>query len=265
MDKKLKIYLDQKVDQFNQTSFIENDPISVPHKYSKKQDIEIAGFFAAIFSWGLRKTIINKSNELTLRMDNDPHQFILHHTSKDLERLEGFKHRTFNDLDAIGFVNSLKNIYSKYASLEECFCTGYEMEANGVFGGINYMSDLIFSHEEILDRSKKHFPKPANHSACKRFNMFLRWMVRKDNKGVDFGIWKKVNQKDLIIPLDVNVIRVAQKLGLLDSEKSDWKNAIKLTTALREFDALDPVKYDYALFGLGIEQKSIVFNVDNRL
>ena len=249
--KKLKEHLDVKVDQYNQPFFIDNDPVSIPHRFSKKQDIEIAGFFAAIFSWGNRTTIINKSKELMNLMDNAPHQFILNYSSADLKKLKGFKHRTFNAEDLYYFIEFFHQHYSNYDSLEKAFfpSAGYDVEK-----GLNHFKESFFSHEH-LKRTEKHVSSPLQKSTCKRLNMFLRWMVRNDNMGVDFGIWKKISPSKLICPLDVHVARVARKIGLLQRKQNDWLAAVELTAALRKFDKKDPVKYDFALFSLGVIEK----------
>lgn len=266
----LKIFLDEKVDFFNRLAFIQNDPICIPHRFSKKQDIEIAGFFAAIFAWGIRKTIINKSTDLLNRMDNCPHDFILNHSDKDLKGLLGFKHRTFNDIDLLFLVNVFKQHYKKYDSLEDAFFLSNVTLSlsKGSMGLRQALPDknkiqeqrlenfynYIFSHDH-LRRSEKHISTPAKNSACKRINMYLRWMVRQDNQGVDFGIWTRLNPRDLMIPLDVHVCRVAHELGLMDNQKSNWKETVMLTEKLRQYDAADPVKYDFALFGMGVAGK----------
>jgi uncharacterized protein (TIGR02757 family) len=249
--KNLKEYLDKKVDEYNQPFFIENDPISIPHLFSKKQDIEIAGFFAAIFSWGNRTTIINKSKELISLMDNAPHQFILNHSSVDLKNLKGFKHRTFNTDDLYYFIEFFRRHYSKYDSLEKAFFPSavYDVEK-----GLNHFKQTFFSYGH-LKRTEKHVSSPLQKSTCKRLNMFLRWMVRSDNKGVDFGIWKSITPSKLICPLDVHVARVARKTGILQRKQNDWLAAVELTEALRKFDKKDPVKYDFALFSLGVIEK----------
>ena len=246
----LKIFLDEKVDYYNQPSFIENDPIRIPHRFTKKQDIEIAGFFAAIFAWGIRKTIINKSLDLLNRMDNSPHEFILHHDKQDLKGLLGFKHRTFNDVDLLFLVDVFKRHYSKNDSLETAFISEKKTQQ----ARLEHFYDYLFSYEH-LKRTQKHISTPAKNSACKRINMYLRWMIRKDKRGVDFGIWNNMSPADLIIPMDVHVCRVSEKLGLLEHPKANWKQAVMLTQKLRQFDANDPVKYDFALFGMGVAEK----------
>lgn len=247
----LKIFLDKKVDEYNQPSFIKKDPVSIPHQFTKKQDIEISGFFAAVFSWGNRTTIINKSKELLQRMDKDPYHFILHCTTADLKKLDGFRHRTFNDDDLFYFVNFFKHHYRKCPSLETAFFPEKNFTAEQ---GLNYFRKYIFSSEH-LKRTEKHIASPMQKSSCKRLNMYLRWMVRKDDKGVDFGIWKNISPAQLICPLDVHVARVARKLNLLQRKQNDWQAAIELTDALRKLDKQDPVKYDFALFNLGIIER----------
>ena len=253
----LKKFLDRKVIEFNKPAFIKDDPVCIPHSFTKKQDIEIAGFFAAIFAWGIRKTIINKSKSLMQLMDNAPHDFCLNHTDNDLKKLLGFCHRTFNDTDLLYFISFFKSHYSKHKSLENAFfnkntknVTGNKIEA-----ALNYFYGYFFSLDDIPNRTRKHIASPKKNSSCKRLNMYLRWMVRNDNNGVDFGIWKKVQPSELICPLDVHVVRVAKNLGLLQRDKADWMAAVELTDVLKTFDENDPVKYDFALFGLGILEK----------
>lgn len=251
MNKELKLLLDSKVDQYNHPSFIKNDPISIPHLFTKKQDIEIAGLFAAVFSWGNRTTIINKSNELLKLMNNQPHEFCINHSSSGLKKLKGFKHRTFNVDDLYYFIDFFKRHYKKNDSLEIAFfpATGMSIEE-----GLNHFKEYFFAGEH-LKRTEKHISSPLEKSTCKRLNMFLRWMVRNDKKGVDFGIWKNIKPSQLICPVDVHVARVARKLKLITRKQTDWKTAIELTNALRKLDKNDPVKYDFALFNLGIIEK----------
>ncbi|MDH5474776.1 MAG: TIGR02757 family protein [Cyclobacteriaceae bacterium] len=245
--------LEKKFNQFNRVDFIEDDPIQIPHRFTKKQDIEIAGFFAAILAWGQRKTIINKCSELLHFMDDDPHQFILHHSENDLKVFENFKHRTFNSTDALYFIHFLNWFYSKYHSLEEGFVTGMDKNDDTIENGIIHFQSLFFSLEFAPQRTRKHIATPARKSACKRLNMYLRWMVRKDDKGVDFGIWNAIKPHQLVCPLDVHVERVAKKINLLKRKPTDWRAAIELTNALKLYDPIDPVKYDFALFGMGVE------------
>jgi uncharacterized protein (TIGR02757 family) len=251
----LKKYLDQKVKQYNQRAFITNDPICIPHLFSKKQDIEIAGFFAAIFAWGNRTTIINKSKELMLLMDNAPHQFVLQHQKKDLQKLEGFKHRTFNTTDLLYCIEFFKMHYSKNSSLENAFTKELNKKDETIENGLNGFYDYFFSLPYIPERTKKHIASPQKKSSCKRLNMFLRWMVRNDNTGVDFGIWKNISPSQLVIPIDVHVARVAKKFNLMQQNKTDWQAALELTAYLRSLDAADPVKYDFALFSIGVMEK----------
>lgn len=253
----LKTFLDKKVEEFNNLSFIKDDPVCLPHRFSKKQDIEIAGFFAAIFAWGIRKTIISKGTQLFKLMDNAPYDFCLNHTDNDLKRLEGFCHRTFNDTDLLYFVNFLKTHYSKNKSLEPAFFNNKTLSQGDkiIENSLNYFNQYFFSLEEVPQRTKKHIASPDRNSACKRLNMFLRWMVRNDNKGVDFGIWKKIKPADLICPLDLHVARVSRKFNLLKRKQADWLAAIELTEQLKKLDIEDPVKYDFALFGLGVVEK----------
>lgn len=253
---RLKEFLDRKVEEYNQPAFIINDPISIPHRFSKKQDIEIAGFFAAIFSWGNRTTIIQKSKELMQLMDNAPYQFCIGHTDKDLKKLTTFKHRTFNATDLLYFVQFLQYHYKKYDSLENAFLqkappisAANEEFIGGVLDAFYY---YFFSLEDSPPRTRKHIASPQKKSTCKRLNMFLRWMVRRDNKSVDFGIWKKISPAQLICPIDIHVSRVAKKFGLLTRKQTDWLAALELTDHLRKLDKNDPVKYDFALFGLGV-------------
>jgi uncharacterized protein (TIGR02757 family) len=265
--KNLKNFLDKKVDQYNQPSFIKDDPISIPHLFPLKQDIEIAGFFAAVFSWGNRSTIINKSKELMQLMEMQPYEFCQNHDLKRLKRLKGFKHRTFNEDDLFYFIDFFHRHYKKYNSLETAFFPPLLLEqsskakiANAVQSGgevergLNHFKNYFFSSEH-LKRTEKHISSPVQKSTCKRLNMYLRWMLRNDNKGVDFGLWKNIEPSQLICPLDVHVARVARKLDLLQRKQTDWLAAVELTEALRKLDKNDPVKYDFALFNLGVIEK----------
>jgi len=247
----LKLFLDDKVRLYNQPSFITADPICIPHLFTKKQDIEIAGLFAAVFAWGNRTTIINKSKELMQLMDMQPHEFCLHHSAKDLKKMMGFKHRTFNTDDLYYFIEFFHNHFKKYDSLEKAFFPNKGMTAEQ---GLNYFKNYFFTFEH-LPRTQKHISSPLQRSSCKRLNMFLRWMVRNDNAGVDFGLWKNTKPSLLICPIDVHVARVAKKLGILQRKQTDWQTATALTEYLRTLDATDPVKYDFALFGLGVMEK----------
>lgn len=238
--------------RFNNPTFIENDPISIPHQFQLKQDIEIAGFFAAVFSWGNRKTIINKCNELLLLMDHSPYQFIIQHREKDLKKFLSFKHRTFQTTDLLHFIRFLRYHYTENESLESAFTKGMGRNDETIEHGLNYFHDYFFGLEDSPIRTRKHIPAPKNNSSCKRLNMFLRWMVRADESGIDFGIWKNIKTHQLICPLDVHVLRVARELQLIEVEKSDWKTALLLTQSLKTIDPIDPVKFDIALFGWGV-------------
>jgi uncharacterized protein (TIGR02757 family) len=251
MDHKLKLFLEERVKEYNQPVFIKDDPISVPHLFSKKQDIEISGFFASIFAWGNRKTIIQKSTELMKRMDNSPHQFCVDNNPERLKSLLGFCHRTFNDTDLLYFVEFLAFHYRNNDSLESAFTRGMIAGDSDVGNGLNEFYNYFFSLEHVPARTMKHIASPAKKSACKRLNMFLRWMVRSDNHGVDFGLWKNILPSQLVIPIDVHVARVATRFKLLTRPKNDWLAALELTGCLRKFDKSDPVKYDFALFALG--------------
>jgi len=246
-------FLNAKVVEYNQPDFIKNDPIGVPHSYELKQDIEIVAFWVSMLAWGQRKTIINKANELFALMDNAPFDFIMNHKENDLNPFLHFKHRTFNSTDTLHFIRFFKEFYTKNESLEQAFVLSLKPEEETVEQGLIGFHNLFFSLEDSPDRTRKHIATPARKSACKRLNMFLRWMVRKDNKGVDFGLWSQINPAQLVMPLDVHVERVARHLGLLTRKQTDWKAALELTSNLRQLDPNDPVKYDFALFGLGVE------------
>lgn len=261
----LKALLESLVDKYNRIDFIENDPILIPHQYKKKQDIEIAAFIAAIFSWGQRVTIINKSKEFLSYMDNDPYQFVIHHEESDLKPFLNFKHRTFNDTDALYFLSFFKMHFEKYDSLEYAFGTMNTRQRTKDTGQrkldmserlVNFRN-YFFSLEDYPERTKKHVSSPANNATCKRINMFLRWMVRKDKQGVDFGIWNNIKPSELICPIDVHVANTANQFGLLHDEKINWNTAVALTKTLKTFDTNDPVKYDFALFGLGVNNSLI--------
>jgi uncharacterized protein (TIGR02757 family) len=247
----LKDFLNRKVDEYNQPSFIKDDPICIPHLFKKKQDMEIAAFFAATFAWGNRTTIINKSKELMQLMDMQPHDFILHHSEGELKKLLHFKHRTFNTTDLLYFIEFFKYHYSANKSLETAF-TKWGSTVEEMFTGFHH---YFFSLEHVPNRTKKHVATPYKKSNCKRLNMFLRWMVRNDSKGVDFGIWKKIKPADLICPVDLHVARVAKRFNLLHRKQMDWQAALELTLWLKTLDPADPVKYDFALFGLGVMEK----------
>lgn len=253
MIENLRAFLEAKVAQYNQPGFIANDPVCIPHLFTKKQDIEIMGFWAATLAWGQRVTIINKCKELIALMDGAPYDFIINHEEADLKKLLHFKHRTFNDIDTLYFIAFFRYHYTNHESLESAF-----IPADGIyspFRALGGFRDYFFSLPDFPHRTKKHVSSPSQKSTCKRLNMFLRWMVRKDNCGVDFGIWNHIKPSELIMPCDLHVDRVARKLNLITRKQTDWQTAIELTQCLREFDPVDPVKYDFALFGLGIEER----------
>lgn len=251
---RLKETLDPIVAKVNRLDFIESDPISVPHRFVRHEDIEIAGFFSAIFAWGNRKTIINKANELMALMDDSPLDFILYHKEKDIKSLMSFKHRTFQSTDLLFFIQFLHKFYSQNKSLEQAFYPDKNIAYSQEEALIRF-HNLIFEGEEIPERSRKHIATPAKKATCKRLNMLLRWMVRSDENKVDFGIWKSIPMAALMIPLDVHVEKYARKFGLLTRQQRDWKAVEEITQHLRLMNAADPVIYDYALFGLGIGLK----------
>jgi uncharacterized protein (TIGR02757 family) len=251
----IKDFLNKKVDQYNQPSFIKDDPVSIAHLFSKKQDIEIAGFFAAIFAWGNRTTIIQKSKELMQLMDMAPYDFVRNHVDNDLKKLTSFRHRTFNATDLLYFIDFLHFHYSKNKSLEAAFSQGLQPTDNTIEKGLEAFHHYFFSLEEFPARTKKHIATPEKGSTCKRLNMYLRWMVRRDKAGVDFGIWENISPSQLVCPIDLHVSRVAKRFNLLTRKQTDWQAALQLTEYLRTLDKNDPVKYDFALFGLGVAEK----------
>ncbi len=246
--------LEEKATFYNNPDFIEKDPISIPHLFSKKEDIEIAGFLAATLAWGQRVTIINKSRELMIRMDNSPYDYILNASEKETASLSSFVHRTFQGEDCMYFIHAFQQIYLHHGGLEAIFSAGYHVNQS-IKESITRFREVFFSFEH-LHRTRKHVPDPQTGSAAKRVNMFLRWMVRDDNKGVDFGIWKNIKASSLLCPLDLHSGNIARKLGLLERKHNDWQAVEELTANLRKFDPTDPVKYDFALFGTGINEKS---------
>jgi uncharacterized protein (TIGR02757 family) len=251
----LKEFLDRKVEEFNQPAFVKDDPVLIPHLFNKQQDIEIAAFFAAVFAWGNRTTIIKKSKELMQGMDMAPHQFVLQHNAAALQKLLAFKHRTFNTTDLLYFIEFLKYHYTHNDSLESAFTKGWQAGDATIEHSLLGFYDYFFSLEEVPARTRKHIATPARKSTCKRLNMFLRWMVRQDDRGVDFGIWKTIAPAQLICPIDLHVARVAKRFNLLTRKPIDWQAALDLTECLRQYDPVDPVKYDFALFGLGVIEK----------
>lgn len=248
LNTEIKILLDEAYFKFNQKNFIANDPICIPHLFSKKEDIEISGFLAATLAWGNRKSIINNCTKLMKWMDMQPNDFVLNHSKKDLKVFEKFVHRTFNSSDCIYFIKSLQNIYKKHNGLENLFCSN----PNNIKDSIENFRTVFFELRH-LSRTEKHVSSPNKNSSSKRLCMYLRWMVRKDAYGVDFGIWKNIQPKDLFLPLDVHTGNVSRYLGLLNRKQNDWKAVEEITSILRRYDPKDPIKYDFSLFGLGVE------------
>ena len=245
----LKDFLDTKVELYNNPKFIESDPIQIPHSFSKKEDIEIISFLTATIAWGNRKSIITNAKRMVNLLDHSPFEFVMQHQDSDLEKLQHFVHRTFNGYDFIQFITSLKHIYTNHDGIEPVFAK--YAEADSLQNSIHQFKQHFFEIEH-LERSKKHVSDPLKNSAAKRINMFLRWMVRNDNNGVDFGIWKSLSPSQLSCPLDVHSGNVARKLGLLKRKQNDGKALAELDRNLRKLDANDPAKYDFALFGLGV-------------
>ncbi|WP_452602575.1 TIGR02757 family protein [Pontimicrobium sp. MEBiC06410] len=245
----LKDFLDSKVEQYNNLNFIDSDPVQIPHKFNTKEDIEIAGFLSATIAWGNRKSIINNANKMMHLLEQSPYDFVINHTDSDLEKLTTFVHRTFNGTDFITFIKGLQHIYKTYGGLEAIFAK--HAEKDSLQQAIHHFKCYFFEIEH-LQRTQKHISDPLKNSAAKRINMFLRWMVRKDNAGVDFGIWNTISPASLSCPLDVHSGNVARKLGLLKRKQNDGKALLELDAALRALDNTDPVKYDFALFGLGV-------------
>ena len=242
----LKDFLDEKVDLYNRSTFIESDPISIPHSFSKKEDIEISAFITALIAWGQRKSIIKNGFYFMQLMQNDPFLFVKDASEKELNSLSKFVHRTFNGIDACELILALREIYQEENGFEKLFSMGENQMERIEFIHLHF--DFLFQN----DRTIKHISSPAKGSAAKRINMFLRWMVRQDNRKVDFGIWNSIPMSQLICPLDVHSGNVGRKLGLLNRTQNDWQAAEELTASLRSMDANDPVKYDFALFGLGV-------------
>ena len=250
--RELKEFLDEKVMLYNNPSFIESDPIQIPHLFSKKEDVEISGFLTAIISWGNRKMIIRNALKMMELLDNAPYDFIINHQKSDLKPFKNFVHRTFNSEDLYQFIKSLEHLYKKHQGLEKTLAIIGEKTT--YIEAIHNLKKIFFEIPH-LQRTKKHLSDPLKNSAAKRINMFLRWMVRNDQTGVDFGIWKTHNAANLSCPLDVHSGNVARKLALLSRKQNDWKAVTELDTNLRKLDHEDPVKYDFALFGLGVFEK----------
>jgi uncharacterized protein (TIGR02757 family) len=253
---RLKEILDQAVERFNQPQFVENDPILIPHRFSKLQDIEIVGFWTSMLAWGQRKTIINSANRLIELMDDAPYDFIIHHKEKDRARFADFKHRTFQYVDTLYFLAFFQDFYTKNHSLEMAFSPFISPTDDHVGNGLKGFHELFFSLKDAPQRTRKHVATPVRKSTCKRLNMFLRWMVRPNDTGVDFGLWHNIKTSQLLMPLDVHVDRIARRFHLIKREQTDWLTVLELTNALQQLDANDPVKYDFALFGIGIDEKS---------
>ncbi|MFT3902206.1 MAG: TIGR02757 family protein [Niabella sp.] len=256
----IRAFLDAKADYYEQPSFIADDPISIPHRFTKQQDIEIAGFFAAILAWGNRKSIIQSCSRLLAWMDNAPYDFIMNFEEDDLSPFMSFAHRTFNAIDLYHFFDFLKYHYGYLGepSLQTAFSRYMKSDDMTIEKALIGFHDDFFDEEVFADyprRTRKHIATPAKKSACKRLNMFLRWMVRSNRRGVDFGLWENISPKQLACPLDLHVARVARHFELLHRPGNDWLAALELTSRLRMLDEDDPVKYDYALFGLGVVEK----------
>jgi uncharacterized protein (TIGR02757 family) len=251
----IKKTLDYYYRKYNNRDFIIDDPISVPHKFTKKQDIEISGLLSSVIAWGRRSMIINNANRLMRLMDNSPHDFIVNHMEKDRKEFIDFKHRTFQPDDMLYFLEFLQWYYRKNDSLENAFLIGQKEGEFELAAALADFHNIFFSLENAPARTKKHIPTPLRKSTCKRLNMYLRWMVRKDDQGVDFGIWDRIPVSALMIPIDVHVERVARHLGLLARKQRDWSAVIELTENLRIYDSTDPAKYDFALFGIGVMEE----------
>ena len=249
----LKSFLDEKYDLYNRETFIESDPIQIPKAFSKKEDIEIAAFLASTIAWGQRPTIIKNAKKLMQWMDQTPYDFIMNAESSDLDIFAEFKHRTFNGEDAIFFIQALQNIYKNHGGLESVFSKP-TLNGGDAKDAIANFRETFFSIDHP-QRTEKHVSNVLKKSSAKRMNMFLRWMVRDDKRSVDFGIWKSISPADLYLPLDVHTGRVGRKLGLLTRKQDDWPAVNEITYSLRQLDPNDPVKYDFALFGLGIFEK----------
>ena len=249
IDADLKSFLDEKVAAYNTFDFIENDPVCIPHRYHLKEDIEIAGFLAATISWGNRKTIVRNATHMLDLLGESPFDFVMSHDEHQLHLLDHFVHRTFNSIDYKCFIQSLKHIYTEHGGLEAIFSKYAEPQS--LQFAIHQFKQLFFE-KSTAERSKKHVSDPMAGSSAKRLNMYLRWMVRNDKNGVDLGIWKSLSPSQLSCPLDIHTGNVARKLGLLERVQNDARAVLALDESLRKMDPVDPVKYDFALFGLGI-------------
>lgn len=255
MQQQLRELLEEKVQEFNRPEFIADDPISLPHQFSKLQDIEIIGFWVAMLAWGKRTMIINSGKKLLELMDYAPHDFMINHEEKDREKFLSFKHRTFQPLDTLYFLEFLQQYYQKNHSLETAFSQHLNEEDETIENALIGFHDLFFSLPDAPQRTRKHIATPARKSTCKRLCMFLRWMVRDDAQGVDFGLWKQIKMSQLLMPLDVHVERIGRRYGLITRKQKDWKTVLELTHNLRKIDPIDPVKFDFALFGIGVLEK----------
>ena len=246
----LKSFLDEKYEEFDVPGFIVDDPVSIPHQFDRKEDIEIAGFLTATIAWGNRKSIIKNAEKLMKAMGFFPHEFILNASKKDFNAFDTFVHRTFNGTDTRYFLMSLQNIYRNHNGLEEVFTKGFQKERT-LYSALTYFRSVFFEFEHE-QRTEKHVANVTKKSTGKRLCMYLRWMIRNDQQGIDFGLWKQIPASALMLPLDIHTGTVSRKLGLLARKQNDWQAVEEITQKLREFDPLDPVKYDFALFGLGV-------------
>lgn len=245
--------LEQKYAQYNTPSFIDGDPVSIPHLFSRNENIEISGLLTATIAWGQRKTIIRNAMDLVHRMDNDPYDFIMHFHIEDLEVFRGFKHRTFNEEDCIYFISSLGNIYRNHGGMAEVIRRGYG-KTGSVKDALVHFRQVFFAGPHPF-RTEKHVANPSANAAAKRLNLFLRWMVRMDDGGVDFGIWDFISPSDLYLPLDIHTGNISRQLGILKRKQNDWKAVEEVTAVLKAMDPRDPVKYDFALFGMGMDNE----------
>ena len=249
----MKQFLEEKYLQYNNPSFIPSDPISIPHRFTLQHDREISGFLVSAIAWGRRDLILRSANNLLEAMDSAPYEFVMSAGAEDMKRVSRFVHRTFNGTDCNYFIKGLRHIYTDFGSMEDVVLEGMN-RSGSLKEGIAHLRQYFFcEHHE--QRTEKHFADVTGGAAGKRVNMYLRWMVRQDNRGVDFGIWKRIDPSVLYIPLDLHSGNTARKLGLLNRKINDWKAVEELTAVLREFDPEDPVKYDFALFGLGVFEK----------
>jgi len=248
---RLKDFLEEKFHEFHKMDFVKDDPISIPHQFHSKEDIEISAFLTSILSWGRRATIIQKANLLMEIMENSPYDFVMNFRDKDLKKASSFVHRTFNGDDLIAFMHALRHVYANLGGLEQAF---YQEDQIAMDVRISNFKKHFFAVPH-LSRTQKHISDPAKGSTAKRILMFLRWMVRKSVKGVDFGLWNKISASELLLPLDVHTARVSRKLKMLHRKQNDWKAVVEVSELLKSFDPEDPIKYDYALFGLGVNQQ----------